>query len=177
MSTTQVQEIHASATRASAMDRWRGSAWLVILIADAALLLWGALAALIPHQLPGPHSQAILPAGYEGYTNGSWQQLTATSAKTAGYITLVFRMYGIYIVAFGFMAMAIAANGFRQGERWAWWTLLVGNTIAWISAMAYDQIVGAVGPFELTEYLGLAAIYVSLAITWHGSVRVRAVRP
>jgi hypothetical protein len=29
----------------------------------------------------------------------------------------------------------------------------------------YDQVVGAVGPFELSEYLGLAAIYGSLAIT------------
>jgi hypothetical protein len=31
--------------------------------------------------------------------------------------------------------------------------------------MVYDQIVGAVGPFELTEYLGLAVVYGSLAVT------------
>ena len=31
--------------------------------------------------------------------------------------------------------------------------------------MPYDQIVGAIGPFELTEYFGLALIYVSLALT------------
>ena len=59
----------------------------------------------------------------------------------------------------------MAATGFRRGEGWAWWAILVGNSIAWISAMAYDQIVRAVGPFELTEYLGLAAIYGCLAVT------------
>lgn len=80
-------------------------------------------------------------------------------------MTLLFRMYGIYGVAFSLLAIAIAANGFRRGERWAWWALLVGNTITYVGAMAYDQIVGAVGPFELTEYLGLAAIYGSLAVT------------
>ena len=154
-----------------AMARWRGVAWIVVVIADVGLLLWGAGAALLPKSLPGPGSAPILPAGFEGYTGSSWQQLVATSPKTAGYITLVFRMYGIYIVAFSLLAIAIAATSYKRGERWAWWTLLVGNTIAWISAMTYDQIVGAIGPFELTEYLGLALIYGSLALTVPSSSR------
>jgi hypothetical protein len=162
---THLQEEQRSGTGAAAMHWWRHEAWLVILIADAGLLLWGALAALIPTRLPGPGGAAILPAGYEGYTRGSWQQLTAMSAETAGYITLIFRMYGIYIVAFSLLAIAIAANGFRRGERWTWWALLVGNTIAFVAAMAYDRIVGAIGPFEMSEYLGLAIIYGSLVVT------------
>jgi hypothetical protein len=67
-------------------------------------------------------------------------------------------------VAFGLLAIAIAANGFRRGERWTW-VLEVGNTIAFADAMAYDRIVAAIGPFELSEYLGLAGIYATLAIT------------
>jgi len=74
-------------------------------------------------------------------------------------------MYGIYIVAFGLLAVVIAATAFRRGDRWAWWALLVGNTIAFVSAMTYDRIVGAIGPFEWSEYLGLAVIYASLAVT------------
>jgi hypothetical protein len=74
-------------------------------------------------------------------------------------------MYGIYIVAFGLLAVAIAATAFRRGDRWAWWALLMGNTIAFVSAMTYDRIVGAIGPFEWSEYLGLAVIYASLAVT------------
>jgi hypothetical protein len=166
---THAQAPHAAGLWSSTMNRWRREAWLVLLIADASLLLWGALAALIPHTLPGPGGAAILPAGYEGYTNGSWQQLAAEAPSTAGYITLLFRMYGIYIVAFSILAMAIAAQSFRRGERWTWWTLLAGNTIAFISAMAYDRIVGAIGPFEMLEYLVLAAIYGSLAITFRST--------
>jgi len=147
------------------MPRWRRLAWLVLLIADAGLLAWGVGAAAIPEHLPGPGGVPILPAGYEGYSGGSWHQLVATSPQTAGYITLVFRMYGLYIVAFGLLAVTIAATAFRRGDRWAWWALLVGNTIAFISAMTYDRIVGAIGPFEWSEYLGLAVIYASLAVT------------
>jgi hypothetical protein len=147
------------------MARWRRAAWLVIVIADAGLLAWGAMAALVPERLPGPGSTPILTAGYEGFTGGSWQQLAATAPKTAEYVMLLFRMYGVYIVAFALLAIAIAANSFRRGERWTWWALLVANTIAFAAAMAYDRIVGAIGPFELSEYLGLAVIYGTLAIT------------
>jgi hypothetical protein len=134
-------------------------------IADVGLLAWGAMAALVPERLPGPSSTPILAAGYQGFTGASWQELVATTPKTAEYTTLLFRMFGIYGVALSLLAIVIAANGVRRGERWAWWALLVGNTIAFVAAMVYDQIVRAVGPFEVSEYVGLAAIYGSLAIT------------
>ena len=156
---------NGSGTRAAFLQRWRNTAWLVLLIADAGLLAWGAGAAAIPGHLLGPGGAAILPAGYEGYSGGSWHKLVATSPETAGYITLVFRMYGIYIVAFSLLGVTIAATAFRRGERWAWWALLLGNTIAYLSAMTYDRIVGAIGPFEWSEYLGLALIYGSLVVT------------
>jgi hypothetical protein len=166
---THVQREQRSGSWTSAIGVWRHHSWFVIVIADVGLLLWGAGAALLPHSLPGPGSEPILPAGYQGYTNGSWTQLTATSAPAAGYITLLFRMYGVYIVAFSLMAIAIAAHALRRGERWAWWTLLVGNTLAWVAAMTYDRIVGAIGPFELSEYLGLAAVWGSLAVAFRSA--------
>ena len=164
MSATEAER-HSSQAWAAGVRRWRRLAWLVLLVADVALLAWGLGAAAIPGRLLGPGGAPILPAGFEGYTGDSWHQLTAMSPKTAGYITLVFRMYGIYVIAFGLLAAAIAATAFRRGDRWAWWALLVGNTITYVSAMTYDRIVGAIGPFEWSEYLGLAAIYASLAVT------------
>lgn len=163
--TARVAEGHDSGTLAKAVARWRSVAWLVIVVADAGLLAWCAAAALVPERLLGPGSTPILPAGYEGFTGYSWQELVATAPNAAEYTTLLFRMFGLYGVAFSLMAIAIAANAFRRRERWAWWALLVGNTIGFIAPMAYDQIVRAVGPFELTEYLGLALIYGSLAVT------------
>ena len=120
-----------------ALARSRRAAWIVIVAADIGLLAWAAMAAFAPERLLGPGSAP----------------------------TLLFRMYGLYGVAFSLLAITIAANAFRRGESWAWWALLVGNTITYVGAMAYDQMVRAVGPFELTEYLGLALVYGFLAIT------------
>ena len=147
------------------MERGRRAAWLVIVIADAGLLAWGAMAALAPEHLPGPGAIPILTAGYEGFTGRSWSELARTSPATRDFITLLFRMFGTFIVAFALLAIAIAATAFRRGERWTWWMLLAGNTIAFGAPIAYDRIVGAIGPFELTEYLGIALIYAALAVT------------
>jgi hypothetical protein len=78
---------------------------------------------------------------------------------------VLYRMYGIFNVVFGLLGTAIAVTAFRRGDRWAWWALLVGNTITLVSAIRYDWIVNAIGPFEVTEYVGLALVCVALAIT------------
>ncbi len=154
-----------SRAQAVAMTRRRLVAWILILIVDAGLVAWGAMAAALPDHLAGPGGTPILTAGYEGFTNGSWSQLAATATMTAKYIEVLFRMYGVFNVAFGLMASAIAVTAFRRGDGWAWWALLVGNTMALVSAMTYDRTVNAIGPFELTEYLGLAITYGALAVT------------
>jgi len=140
-------------------------AWILILIVDAGYIAWGAGAAIGPDQLLGPGGKAILPAGYEGYSSGSWSELADASPLIAGYMAVLYRMYGIYNVCFGLMGSAIAVTAFRRGEHWAWWALLFGNTIALVSAIAYDKIVNAIGPFELTEYFGLALVWAAAALT------------
>ena len=140
----------------------RQIAWILILIVDVSYILWGAGAAIAPDSLLGPGGIAILPAGYEGYSGAAWSALAATSA---GYMTVLFRLHGMNCVLFGFMGSAIAVTAFRRGERWAWWTLLIGNTIALLSAMTYDKTVHAIGPFELTEYLGLLLVWGAFAIS------------
>jgi hypothetical protein len=143
----------------------RQVAWIVILIVEVSYVVWGGMAAAMPEGLLGPGGKAILPAGYEGYSAQSWSELLRTSPVTANYMIVLFRMYGIYCVLFGLMGGAVTATAFRRGERWAWWTLLAGNTIALGSAMRYDWIVNAIGPFELTEYLGLVLVCGALAMT------------
>jgi hypothetical protein len=153
------------ATSGTRLQRSRAVAWLAIVIADAGLLAWAAMAALIPQHLPGPHSASIVRDGYEGFTSGSWSDLVDRSPATADFIVLVFRMFGVYGVAFSLLAIAIAATAFRRGERWAWWALLVGNTIAYGAPITYDLIVRAVGPFEMLEYVAIALVYAALAVT------------
>lgn len=154
-----------SETRAAKLQRRLKVAWILIFIVDLAYIAWGALAAAMPDGLIGPGGKAILPAGFEGYSGVSWSEILRTYPMAAKYMIVLYRLYGIYCVLFGLMSLSIVVTAFRRGEQWAWWTLLISSTIAFVSAMSYDWIVNAIGPFELTEYLGLFLIYFSLAIT------------
>ena len=66
----------------------RNIAWTLILIVDVGYT-WGAGAAALPDHLLGPGGKAILPAGYEGYSGGSWSELTP---PIAGYMTVLYRI-------------------------------------------------------------------------------------
>jgi hypothetical protein len=143
----------------------RRVAWILILVVEVGYIAWGAGAALAPDHLLGPGGKAILPAGYEGYSGSSWSALTSTAPLSAAYMAVLYRMYGIYNVLFGILSGAIVLTAFRRGEQWAWWALLVGNTLALVSAITYDKTVNAIGPFELTEYLGLVMVWAALLMT------------
>jgi len=147
------------------MTPLRRAAWLLIVLADAGILLWGAMAALAPEHLLGPGGAPILPAGYEGFSGGSWSDLGLPARE---FMRVLFRVYGAFNVAFGLLAIAIARTAFRRGDRWAWWALLAGNTLAFGAAITYDRTVRAIGPFELSEYLGLALVYAALVMTRPG---------
>ena len=143
----------------------RRVAAMLILIVDLGFIAWGGMAAFFLDRLIGPGGKSILPAGYEGFSKGSWSELLRSAPSAAAYMNVLYRTYGMYNVVIGLMGSAIAITAFRRGERWAWWTLLAGNTIALVSAIVYDRVVNAIGPFEMTEYLGLLLVWGACTVT------------
>ena len=152
-------------TRNDTLTVRRRVASILILIVDLGFIAWGTGAAVFLDRLLGPGGKTILPAGYEGFSNGSWADLMRNAPMAAKYMDVLYRTYGWYNVAFGVTATLIVLTAFRRGERWAWWALLLGNTITLVSAILYDKRVNAIGPFELTEYLGLAMVWAACAVT------------
>jgi len=127
----------------------------VILVADAGIVLYGVLAVATP---------SLLTAGYERYSGTSWTAVVAQAPATAAYLLLVYRMVGGLNVALGITLMAIIVGPFRRGERWAWFTILGGNMLGFGVPMTYDQMTGAIGFFEIIEFVALAAVLVALAL-------------
>src|SRR5262245_29989157 len=143
----------------------RRIAWISILVVDVGFVAWGGMAALFLDHLLGPGGKTILPAAYEGLSGERWSELVRAAPMAARYMDVLYRTYGWYNVAFGVTTTLITVTAFRRGERWAWWALLLGNTITLVSAIIYDKRVNAIGPFELTEYLGLALVWAACAVT------------
>jgi hypothetical protein len=130
---------------------------VVILVADVGIVLYGVLAVTTP---------SLLTAGYERYSGTSWASLVAQAPETAAYLLVVYRMVGGLNVALGFTLIAIIVGPFRRGDRWAWFAVLCGNLLGFGVPMTYDQITGAIGFFEILEYVAIAAVLVALVIAW-----------
>jgi hypothetical protein len=136
---------------------------VLILVADAGIVLYGTLAVATP---------SLLTAGYESYSSTSWPSLVAQAPETAAYLLLIYRMVGGLNVALGITLIAIIVGPFRRGERWAWFTLLGANVLGFGVPMTYDHITGAIGFFEILEFVAIAAVLVALAISARGRASV-----
>jgi hypothetical protein len=109
---------------------------------------------------------SLLTAGYASFSGTSWTSLVARAPDTAAYLLAVYRMVGGLNVALGSTFIALIVGPFRRGERWAWFTLLAGNVLGFGVPMAYDQITGAIGVFEVLEFVAIAAVLGTLALSF-----------
>jgi hypothetical protein len=80
-------------------------AWVIVLLAEVGVLVYGVMAAVAP--------TALVP-GYESYSSRTWPALVAADTQTAAFVLLLFRLLGAYNVAFAVLAIAIAATAFRR---------------------------------------------------------------
>lgn len=133
----------------------RGWAWILILAADAGIVLYGVLALATP---------SALTAAYETYTGSTWESLVASTPAAAAYVLLVYRLVGGLNVGLGVTLIAVVAGPYRRGERWAWFAVLMGNVIGFGVPMTYDQITGAVGTFEILEFVAVGAVVIGLLL-------------
>jgi hypothetical protein len=142
----------APVTMSSRARRW---AWILILGADAGMAFYGLQAVATP---------AMMTAGYESYTGSSWTGLVASAPAAASYVLLLYRLVGGLNIALGLVLIAVTIGAYRRGARWAWFTLLAGNAIGFGLPMTYDQITGAIGPFEILEYVAVGMVLVALLV-------------
>ncbi len=65
----------------------------------------------------------LIPALDPADPDRGWAWLM-TDPQVIEYIKFWFRNFGIWVLAVAVFVMVISATGFRQGERWAWYSLL-----------------------------------------------------
>lgn len=145
----------SSAPGVSALSRARRWAWTLILAADVGIVLYGVMAVAMPQ---------ALTAGYESYTGSTWANLDTGAAADASYVLLLYRLVGGLNIGLGLVLIAVVVGAYRRGERWAWFTILAGNAVGFGAPMAYDQVTGAIGTFEVLEFVAVAAVLVALVL-------------
>ncbi|MEZ6147188.1 MAG: hypothetical protein R3B91_17560 [Planctomycetaceae bacterium] len=74
--------------------------------------------------------------------------------------------FGGMLVAIGVTVLLVSLWGFRQGNAWLWWTLLIAGNIAYISTILVHWIVGYTSLWHLLPaYGGFALLWIAAGLS------------
>ena len=65
--------------------------------------------------------------GMKEFTGLTPEELRTLSPNLFPWIGFVLKSWGAFIIGSSILTMGIAATAYRKGERWSWFTLLIGH--------------------------------------------------
>ena len=96
----------------------------------------------------------LIPALDPADPDRGWAWLM-TDPQVIEYIKFWFRNFGIWVLAVAVFVMVISATGFRQGERWAWYSLLYLPVHIVIHMFIWPWTIPFLGILMIVTLLGL----------------------
>ncbi|MBU2497613.1 MAG: hypothetical protein KKE57_01810 [Proteobacteria bacterium] len=131
--------------------------WKIMMIPAIAVFLMGLIIAL-------PPSHITIGRDYQLFMGQPWADFVSSNARLGCFISLFVRVFGIQVIIIGILAMAVTLTGYKRGEKWAWYVLLIGNTLGWGSGLVWVGTIGTVLGIVVYSIILLVA-YVGLAIS------------
>ena len=98
------------------------------------------------------------------FTGMTPDQLKALNGQLFAWIGMVFRSWGAFAIGLGTMIAAVASTAYRQGERWAWWTLAITGVLTFGIFLTVNVLLGS--DFKFVIALLFAAYIWAL---WYGA--------
>jgi hypothetical protein len=92
-------------------------AWVILLLVGLLWLLVGFVAVFSP--------EGIFEADAQAVTKMPWSELKASSPTAANFVIFVYGQMGLLKINWSLFILAITLTGFRRGEKWAWYIMLL----------------------------------------------------
>ena len=92
-------------------------AWVILLAVGLLWLLVGFVAVFSP--------EGIFEADAQAVTKMPWTDLKASSPVASNFVIFVYGQMGLLKISWSLFILAITLTGFRRGEKWAWYIMLL----------------------------------------------------
>ena len=92
-------------------------AWVILLLVGLLWLLVGFVAVFSP--------EGIFEADAQAVTKMPWSELKASSPTAANFVIFIYGQMGLLKISWSLFILAITLTGFRRGEKWAWYMMLL----------------------------------------------------
>jgi hypothetical protein len=92
-------------------------AWVILLAVGLLWLVVGIVAVFQP--------EGIFEADAQAVTKMPWTDLKASSPTAAKFVIFIYGQMGLLKISWSLFILAITLTGYRRGEKWAWYMMLL----------------------------------------------------
>ena len=109
-------------------------------------------------------TEIMFVSDFMSYTSLSYQEYLATNPRFAEIYIITKKLIGFMLLAIGCVIVLITQKSYRNGEKWAWYALLIAGGITWGTFIIYKIVIGYIGVSMMTFVVGAALVVVGLAL-------------
>ena len=92
-------------------------AWVILLAVGLLWLVVGIVAVFQP--------EGIFEADAQAVTKMPWTDLKASSPTAANFVIFIYGQMGLLKISWSLFILVITLTGYRRGEKWAWYMMLL----------------------------------------------------
>jgi hypothetical protein len=129
--------------------------WILLIVVHCVVIIMGLSAIFIP--------QSYIAKDYQLLTGHIWSDFVTSNPQVSSYISILTFEVGIVALAAGITALFITLFAYRKGENWAWYIILIANTLGWGGVIRENTYSGDM-VVVLISIIFLVIAYVGLAI-------------
>ena len=98
------------------------------------------------------------------FTGVSYQDYLAASPIYAEFYIITKKLVGFMILAVSIPILFINQSGYKNGERWSWYALLITGGLLWGTLLGYRVFIGYIGGSSITFVVGIVLWLLALLI-------------
>jgi len=104
----------------------------------------------------------FLETEFQRYTRQQWAEFIESNPEASSFFLLEAAQMGLFMITLGIVLLLITLFAYRKGVRWAWYLLLISNTLAWGGPAVTNtptgdmSVIMSVVIFLVIGYVGLA---------------------
>lgn len=123
-------------------------AWLILLAIGLLWLVVGIVAVLQP--------EGIFEADAEDVTHIPWTDLKASTPDASKFVIFVYGQMGLLKISWSLFVLAITLSGYRRGEKWAWYMMLLAPILLVSDAVFSVLFIGDIN--QVLQFVPITAI-------------------
>ena len=86
--------------------------------------------------------QTAFEEGFAAFTGNSWTNFASANAEPSELFLIMQKFVGANVLSAAVLVIGITLTSYRKGQKWSWYTLLIGSIIGWGSCLTFHATIG-----------------------------------